>query len=70
VGERLVVYRSLLAASVRSQLAYPTSFALQCAAQALLQLQNMVVILVLFSQVGELGGFTRQEVLLIYGPCL
>lgn len=66
MGEHLVVYRSLLAASVRSQLAYPTSFALQCAALALIQLQNMVVVLVLFSRVGEMGGFTRQEVLLIY----
>jgi hypothetical protein len=35
VGDRLVIYRSLVAASVRSQLAYPTSFALQCLAQAL-----------------------------------
>ncbi len=61
-----MVYRSLLAASVRSQLAYPTSFALQCAAQAVVQLQDMVVILVLFSRVGEMGGFTRQEALLIF----
>jgi ABC-2 type transport system permease protein len=67
VGERLAVYRSLVVASVRSQLAYPTSFALQCAAQALVQLEDMVVILVLFSRVGEMGGFTRQEVLLIFG---
>jgi ABC-2 type transport system permease protein len=66
VGEHFTVYRSLLAASVRSQLAYPASFTLQCAAQALLQLQNMVVILVLFSRVGEMGGFTRQEALLIF----
>ncbi len=61
-----MVYRSLLAASVRGQLAYPASFALQCGALALIQLQNMVVILVLFSRVTEMGGFTRQEVLLIY----
>jgi len=66
VGERFAIYRSLLTASVRSQLAYPVSFALQCAALALIQLQNMVVILVLFSRVGEMGGFSRQEVLLIY----
>ncbi|MGH3753060.1 MAG: ABC transporter permease [Pseudonocardiaceae bacterium] len=66
MGERLAVYRSLLAASVRSQLAYPASFALQCAALALIQLQNMVVIVVLFSRVGAMGGFTRQEALLIY----
>ena len=66
MGERLAVYRRLVAASVRSQLAYPISFALQCAAQALVQLTEMVVILVLFSRVGEMGGFTRQEALLIF----
>ncbi|MGH8571912.1 MAG: ABC transporter permease [Gammaproteobacteria bacterium] len=66
MGERFAVYRSLMAASVRSQLAYPTSFALQCAAQALVQLQDMVIILVLFSRIGEMGGFTRLEVLLIF----
>jgi putative lipoic acid-binding regulatory protein len=46
VGEHLAVYRHLVMASVRSQLAYPTSFALQCAGQALVQLEDMVVILV------------------------
>ncbi|MDQ4104670.1 MAG: ABC-2 family transporter protein [Actinomycetota bacterium] len=66
MGERLAVYRSMVAASVRSQLAYPTSFALQCAAQALVQLEDMVIILVLFSRISEMGGFTRREVLLIY----
>jgi ABC-2 type transport system permease protein len=66
VGERFGVYRGLVAASVRSQLTYPMSFALQCAAQALVQLEDMVVILVLFSRVGVMGGFTRQEVLLIF----
>lgn len=66
MGERLAIYRSLVAASVRSQLAYPTSFALQCAAQALVQLEDIVVILVLFSRIGEMGGFTLQEVLLIF----
>jgi ABC-2 type transport system permease protein len=67
VGEHLAVYRSLVAASVRSQLAYPTSFALQCAAQALVQLEDMVIILLLFSRIAEMGGFTRHEVLLIFG---
>jgi ABC-2 type transport system permease protein len=66
VGEHLAVYRHLVMASVRSQLAYPTSFALQCAGQALVQLEDMVVILVLFSRIGAMGGFTRQEVLLIF----
>ena len=67
MGELLTVYRGLVLASVRSQLAYPASFALQCAAQALVQLEDMVVIVVLFSRVGAMGGFTRQEVLLIFG---
>jgi ABC-2 type transport system permease protein len=66
VGERLAVYRSLVAASVRSQLAYPTSFALQCAAQALAQLEDMIVVLLLFSRISGMGGFTLNEVLLIY----
>ncbi|MEO7196314.1 MAG: ABC-2 family transporter protein [Pseudonocardiaceae bacterium] len=66
MGERFAVYRGLVAASVRGQLAYPTSFALQCAAQAVVQLEDMVVILVLFSRVGEMGGFTRREVLLVF----
>ena len=66
MGEHLAAYRSLLAASVRSQLAYPTSFALQCAAQALVQLTEVVVILVLFSRISAMGGFTRQETLLIF----
>jgi len=66
VGEHLAVYRHLVMASVRSQLAYPTSFALQCAGQALVQLEDLVVILVLFSRIGAMGGFTRQEVLLIF----
>lgn len=66
MGEHLAVYRSLVAASVRSQLAYPASFALQCAAQALVQLTDLVIIVVLFSHVGAMGGFTRQEVLLVF----
>ncbi len=51
---------------MRSQLVYPTSFVLQCAAQALVQLTEVVVILVLFSRISEMGGFTRHEVLLIF----
>ena len=66
MGKHLAVYRHLMMASVRSQLAYPTSFALQCAGQALVQLEDMVVILVLFSRIGAMGGFTRQEVLLVF----
>jgi ABC-2 type transport system permease protein len=66
VGKRLAIYRSLIAASIRSQLAYPTSFALQCLAQAIVQLEDMVIVLVLFSRIDAMGGFSLPEVLLIY----
>lgn len=66
MGEQLAVYRRLVAASVRSQLAYPTSFALQCVAQAVVQLEDMMIIVVLFTRIPAMGGFSRQEVLLVY----
>jgi ABC-2 type transport system permease protein len=65
VAER--IYLRIVASRVRSQLAYPTSFALDAAGQALAQVSELVVILAVFSQVQELGGFTRTEVLLLYG---
>lgn len=52
---------------MRSQLAYPVSFALDAASQALAQGIELVVILVVFGQVHTLGGFSRDEVLLLYG---
>ncbi|MGH3766529.1 MAG: ABC transporter permease [Pseudonocardiaceae bacterium] len=66
MGEQFGIYRSLVAASIRSQLAYPTSFALQCLAQALVQLEDVVVVVVLFSRISEMGGFSLPEVLLVY----
>lgn len=56
----------LLASRVRSQLAYPTSFALDVLAQAIAQAVELVVIVVIFARVTELGGFGAAEVLLIY----
>ena len=61
-----VVYPRLIAAKLRSQLAYRTSFALDFVTQVLAQWIELVVILVLFSQVSALGGFSRDEVLLMY----
>jgi ABC-2 type transport system permease protein len=60
------VYRPLLASRVRGQLAYPLSFGLDVLAQAMGQAIELVVILVLFSRVTSLGGFSADEVLLIY----
>ena len=56
----------LLASRVRGQLAYRTSFALDLAGQALAQAVELVVILVVFGRVRQLGGFGVDEVLLLY----
>ncbi|OLT01495.1 ABC transporter permease [Pseudonocardia sp. CNS-004] len=57
----------LLRSRVRSQLAYPTSFALDALGQAIAQANELAVILIVFAQVDSLGGFSREEVLLLYG---
>jgi ABC-2 type transport system permease protein len=60
------VYLRILGSRGRSQLAYPASFALDAAGQAIAQATELVVILAVFAQVHSLGGFARDEVLLIY----
>lgn len=60
------VYPRIVASRIRSQLAYPRSFALDVLAQALVQAGELVVILAVFAQVDALGGFGRDEVLLMY----
>jgi ABC-2 type transport system permease protein len=61
------VYSRILASRVRSQRAYPVSFALDLLSQGIAQAGELVVILALFTQTTELGGFSRDEVLLVYG---
>lgn len=61
------VYGRVIASRVRGQLAYPASFALDVVAQVLGQGIELVAILVVFTQVTELGGFSEGEVLLMYG---
>lgn len=56
----------LLASRVRGQLVYRGSFALDVAGQALAQAVELLVILVVFGRVRELGGFGVDEVLLLY----
>jgi ABC-2 type transport system permease protein len=65
VAER--VYPRIVASRVRSQLAYPGSFALDVAAQLVGQAIELVAILVVFTQVSSLGGFSAGEAVLIYG---
>jgi len=61
------VYRRIVLSRVRSQLAYPVSFALDLLAQFLGQGIELVAILVVFTQVDTLGGFSGAEVVLLYG---
>lgn len=61
------IFLRLLGSRVRSQLTYPTSFALDAFGQAIAQANELAVILIVFAQVDSLGGFSREEVLLIYG---
>lgn len=63
----LRVYRSLVGAAFRSQLAYPLSFALQCVGQAAGQSIDLVTVLVLFRHTSGMGGFAVHEVLVIFG---
>ena len=58
------VYRRIVASRLRGQLAYRTSFALDLTAQAIGQTIELFVIVVVFTQVSTLGGFTAGEVLL------
>lgn len=61
------VYGRIVAARIRSQLAYPVSFALDVLAQVIGQAMELLAILAIFTQVTTLGGFTAPEVVLIYG---
>ncbi|GAA1347092.1 ABC transporter permease [Saccharothrix algeriensis] len=64
MGDR--VYPRLVAARLRGQASYRTSFALECVGQAFAQMGELVVILVLFHRVDAVGGFSATEVLLVY----
>ena len=61
------MYRRIVLSRFRGQLAYPGSFALDLLAQFLAQGIELVGLLVVFAHVGTLGGFTIDEVLLMYG---
>jgi ABC-2 type transport system permease protein len=63
----IAIYRSIVASRLRSQLAYRTSFWLDLIAQAFGQTIELLAILVVFTQVSTLGGFTADEVVLIFG---
>ncbi|WP_053721614.1 ABC transporter permease [Saccharothrix sp. NRRL B-16348] len=60
------VYVKLVGARLRGQMSYRASFVLQCLAQAVNQLAELAIILVLFNRVSALGGFSVSEVVLMY----
>jgi ABC-2 type transport system permease protein len=66
-GDTTHVYTRIVASRIRSQLAYPGSFALDVASQLIGQTIELIAILVIFTQVTSLGGFSAREVVLIYG---
>lgn len=57
----------LVGARIRSQLQYRLSFALYTVGQFLASFLDLVEILVLFSRVSALGGWSIDEVLFLYG---
>lgn len=61
------IYGRLLAARVRSDWQYRTSFILFTISQAFVPLLDFVAIAVLFHQVPRLGGWTMAEVGLMFG---
>lgn len=62
----IAVYRRLIGAQIRSQVAYRRSFAMACVGDMVAQATELVAILVIFSRVTSLGGFAREHVLLMY----
>lgn len=60
-------YWRLVGAKVRGDLQYRASFVLYLLAQAMVGAIDTVVILVVFSQVDQIGGWTRTEVLVLFG---
>jgi viologen exporter family transport system permease protein len=67
VADTANVYFRLVAARVRSQLQYRTSFALDFVGVFLVTFLDFAAILIIFQNVSALGGWTVGEVALLYG---
>ncbi|MEJ3746452.1 ABC-2 family transporter protein [Actinomycetes bacterium KLBMP 9797] len=66
MADSVKVYARIVAARLRSQTEYRLSFALDLLADVITQATELLVIVVLFSQVHALGGIDRTGVLLVY----
>jgi viologen exporter family transport system permease protein len=67
VVDSLRLYRRLVGARVRSQLQYRASFALDLVGMFLITFLDFAAILVIFSNVPQLGDWSVAEVALLYG---
>ena len=67
VAESLALYVRLVSARVRAQWQYRTSFALDVVGVFLVTFLDFIAILVIFDNVPQLGGWSVQEVALLYG---
>jgi len=62
-----VILKSYMAQYLKTKMAYRTDFFVQVFSDVLQQAVNLIFILVVFSKVPEIKGWTRDEVLFIYG---
>jgi ABC-2 type transport system permease protein len=67
VADAAALYFRLVAARVRSQLQYRTSFALDVVGVFLVSFLDFAAILIIFQNVTRLGGWSVEEVALLYG---
>lgn len=66
LGALLAIYRRLVGARIRSQLQYRLSFALNLVGAALISFLDFAAILVIFGRIDALGGWSVEEVALLY----
>ena len=65
--EGLELYGRIIAARIRAQLQYRTSFVLESVGMFFVTFLDFVVILIIFANVPALAGWSRAEVALLYG---
>ncbi len=67
LGHRLDVFGRLVSASVREQMVYRRSFLLEVVGRMLITGLELVAVFFLFQHVNAIGGWTRWEVVYLYG---
>jgi ABC-2 type transport system permease protein len=70
VGETLRIYAKLVGAQGRAQASYRFSFWLDLAFNSIVVGGDLLAVLVIFSRVPDLGGFTVRETLVLFGLAL